>query len=247
MAGIRRAYPVAVNVIRVELTDAYDTDGINAGTQPSNWGVAISGGGAALTVVGAAGVPSLLGFGVDLTVWPKLSAGTSYVVTARSTLQTAAGGTYTTPSTWTVAGLDAAPLADARLKRLAGYDLRLPTLQTPGTTEVAGTYQVQAGDYALWSGRRAAESDWLRRLRTQPGGFAWLPEYGVGLEPKKLATPARQLDAKRKIADQIGEEPNVVAVGVGINFVAPSLVLVQLNVQLDDGQTVTASDQLTAG
>lgn len=246
MAGIRRAYAVAVNVVRVELTDAYDSDGINAGTQPSNWGVAISGG-AALTVVSAADVPSLLGFGIDITLWPKLSAGTSYVVTARSTLQTAAGGTYTTPSTWTVAGLDAAPAADARLKRLAGYDLRLPTLQTPGTTETAGVYQMSAGDYALWSGRRAAESDWLRRLRTAPGGFAWLPNYGVGLEVKAMATPARQLDAKRRIADQIGQEPNVRAVAPRITYVSGGIVLCELRVELDDGEVVTASDQLTAG
>lgn len=82
---------------------------------------------------------------------------------------------------------------------------------------VSGTFRVgEDGDYQFDDGLRNLKKRILRRLVTKKGGFAFLPDYGVGaLEAvKKLNMAATRQMIADEAQRQIAREPDVEAVSV---------------------------------
>jgi len=115
----------------------------------------------------------------------------------------------------------------------------------PVTTNplLLGTYVVDdTGDYALDEGLVSLKKRIYRRLITIVGGFAHLPNYGVGIpgHVKRLGSPALRAKLARDAEDQIRLEPEVATVSVKAvtDPAAPGLVVFVVRVKTRTGQAM---------
>lgn len=240
MAQLLSVVAVATNRVEVTLDEAPAQTGRHSAYLTGNWLVTSDTGGGPVerTVAqvrrASDTVWTLVLVGLPRFVAPLLTVASSGAPGVREVTATTE---FTGSASCTM------PLAAPRPKRShrAGLDLRLMSIgdgKTPG-----GCFAVQAGDYAIWSGERARESDYLRRLQAPKGGFAWAPQYGVGLAPKHLTSPAALLTTKREIEQQIKREPTVVGVGVTLTL-RGGVLFAGLRVRTTDGaDLVTTVEQ----
>ena len=76
------------------------------------------------------------------------------------------------------------------------------------------------GDYGYDEGLENLKKRVIRRCIVRPGGFVWLPNYGVAIveEGKRLNNAARREDIKARIRDQVGREPDIRYVAVNVKY-----------------------------
>ena len=229
--GFTSARATRVNELRVELSTTPITSGKHDALNPKNWAVELATGGSPLEVTEVtADATSTRVF--YLRVLPSMTGGVAWRVKSATApgLRASDGTTqYSTPSSVTAR----APLyrATARSKALRGaeLDFALPMLAPNGKR--GRVYQVDAnGDYALTTEAEARPSHYLRRMQTPRGGFAWAPDYGVGLQPKRLFSAANLLAARREVALQLAKEPGVRSVAPRITQESGSVVHVHVAV-----------------
>jgi hypothetical protein len=104
-----------------------------------------------------------------------------------------------------------------------------------------GTFRVDAqGDYAFDEGTEGLRKRILRRLVTMRGGFAHLPNYGVGVPAlgKRLAVAATLASVAADAEAQILSEPDVAEASVRpfVDPQAPSIVRLQIRVRTKEGK-----------
>ena len=96
------------------------------------------------------------------------------------------------------------------------------------------------GDYAFDEGRASLKKRILRRLVTARGGFAHLPDYGVGIPSrvKKLASLLNIQDIAKDTEVQIAQEPEVAKVRVTAftDVNRPGIVWFRIVVRTHDGR-----------
>jgi len=85
----------------------------------------------------------------------------------------------------------------------------------PAPGETGQTYRLEAtGDIGIQDARTSLRKRIYRRVFTEPGSFAWAPQYGVGIGVKSLAKGQRLQELASLISRQILLEPDVTNVGV---------------------------------
>lgn len=114
-------------------------------------------------------------------------------------------------------------------------------LSVPDAEALLGTFRVDAqGDYAFDEGIETLRKRVIRRLITAKGGFAHLPNYGVGIPTlgKRLAVAANLATVAADAEAQIASEPDVADVGVRaiIDPTTPSVVRFQVRVRTKEGK-----------
>jgi hypothetical protein len=75
----------------------------------------------------------------------------------------------------------------------------------------------------------------LRRLVTQKGAFAWLPDYGVSFAAKKPASVAWLTQLHPDIMAQLKQEPEVSDVELSLSQDARGYLIVSAKVQTNAG------------
>jgi phage baseplate assembly protein W len=118
------------------------------------------------------------------------------------------------PFTFTLPGFGGSsslPAADrtSQVDRMFGVDLWLDV-----STEAADLLITPAKDWQIVRGREALRQSLLRRLITNPGEWATLPQYGVGarLFVKERNTKAKRDELANRIRDQFLRDPRVASV-----------------------------------
>lgn len=78
----------------------------------------------------------------------------------------------------------------------------------------ADTHVTPSGDYLTVEGREALRQSLIRRLITDPGEWAYIPEYGAGLRSyvKERRTPERVAEMKDRCRTQALRDPRVATV-----------------------------------
>jgi len=111
----------------------------------------------------------------------------------------------------------------------------------PKQGELGQTYRIEAsGDIGIQDAEVSLKKRVYRRIFTNPGGFAWLPNYGVGMGIKKLVKSGQLQDLSNRIAAQIQQEPDVISAGVEVfrdNTSQGSFVQVEAYIQRSDSRT----------
>lgn len=92
-------------------------------------------------------------------------------------------------------------------------------------------FEVKDGDYAI--GSSLMNLIW-RRLVTPKGGFAHLPEFGLGIQPKRLATDSKLKELRAAIEKAAMKDYRVKRAFAKI-VKSGSILAVYLTVQLKDG------------
>lgn len=117
--------------------------------------------------------------------------------------------------------------------------LQSALVQNPLQQASLGAFVVDdSGDYAFDEGLVALKKRIFRRLVTVPGAFAHLgPGYGVGLlaEGKRLGSAATLARIASQAEAQIGQEPEVAKVRVGVTSANDGLVRVSVLVRTRSG------------
>lgn len=115
-----------------------------------------------------------------------------------------------------------------------------------GTIPVGGD-----GDYAYDEGLANLRKRVVRRLITRPGGFASLPNYGVGVPSygKRLAVAGIRQQIAAEAERQISLEPDVAAVRVtfSTNPDDPSVTLLDVRVRAQTGSSLDLQLPLSTG
>ena len=110
----------------------------------------------------------------------------------------------------------------SQIDRLFGKDLWFDVRQADG-----GNYEVTpAGDWKTVSGREALRQAIIRRIITDPGEWATLPDYGVGARMfvKARNTRATRDELTERIRGQLLQDPRIESVEtVDVEITAESL------------------------
>ncbi len=102
--------------------------------------------------------------------------------------------------------------------------------------ENTGAYRItSAGDYAEQLGGSITRKLILRRLTTQPGGFFFLDNYGLGIRIKEPVTTAGLIKLKAEIERQVLLEPEVTQVSAVLTLGANGVVFGVLKARLARG------------
>lgn len=98
---------------------------------------------------------------------------------------------------------------------------------------VAGNYQVDStGDYVNHSGEEFLRKIIIRRLSTDPGGFFYLDQYGLGLQLKEPIPITDLGKLKAQIELQVGKEPEFSAVSARVGLTASGILSILVRVLL---------------
>lgn len=102
-----------------------------------------------------------------------------------------------------------------------------------------GAYRITTGgDYAEQSGGTIVRKIIQRRLATNPGGFFYLTDFGLGMNIKGLVTIPGLIGMKAQIELQIQAEPEVVAATATLSLDTRGFVYGVLRVKLRSGTDV---------
>lgn len=172
-------------------------------------------------------------FGVDVHVDKPLIIGMTYKVKVVNVVSRMSG-ILTAPNEGSFVGIlksfKIRPLRQAR---------DLIDLKNPITL---GNYVVDdSGDLAVEGGIESLRKRIFRRLTTTKGAFAFLPNYGIGLKLKELASAGELQSLKADIAQQVTREPEVQSVDVSLSLNPLGVLTVRLNVRLRAGAPLEVS------
>lgn len=95
-----------------------------------------------------------------------------------------------------------------------------------------------AGDYAEQTRGQIVRKIIQRRLLTQPGGFFYLTEFGLGINIKQPMTIPALVNLKAQMELQMKAEPEVVEAQATLSLNALGYVVGQLRVRLQSGTDV---------
>jgi len=142
---------------------------------------------------------------------------------------------------------------------MSGYDFSIPSGGSAASTQVgdrsdqharmwgrdiwldvndgkhADVATTAAGDLALVTGREALRQAIIRRILTNPGEWALLPEYGCGarLYIKERNTQAKRDELAERIRTQLQLEPRVLRVVQVVIEALEDAEGISINVQVD--------------
>lgn len=176
---------------------------------------------------------------VDLRFDRPVHARATYLVIAGPSLLASSGR-----------GLDPAPFDRASFPGVAAPLVRaLRSQATRGRAggDIAydffgGLFVLTAGgDLDAHAGEVALKKRILRRLTTARGGFAHMPDYGLGLVAKELRLNGTAAQLAAEAEAQISREEGVAAVRVDVDDQTPGLLVLSVAVQTRDGLSVDLS------
>lgn len=122
--------------------------------------------------------------------------------------------------------------------------INFPTPRNP----LGGTLQINSsGDYTTMQGRELLKKLIYRRLTTQPGEFAHLPRYGLGVIEKATTTPGALIKLRAEIERQTLLEPEVAQATASVTLSPDGVLLIKVQATLRaDGATLNVGLQLPA-
>jgi len=88
-----------------------------------------------------------------------------------------------------------------------------------------------SGDMSVHGGFESLRKRIFRRLVTPKGAFAWMPDYGVGLALKEIASVATLQGLKADIQQQVKQEPEVKACEVALSLNPIGILIVSLDIR----------------
>lgn len=128
------------------------------------------------------------------------------------------------------------------------YQGALDPVSSPQDIRNLGTFPTNdRGDYAEDEGIQSLKKRILRRLFTRKGGFAHLPEYGVGIATygKKLGSTATRAQIAAEAERQIGSEPEMSKVVVRSTPTVSGVFRIDVLAQLKDNTQAKVSATIT--
>lgn len=178
-----------------------------------------------------AGIP--LAWSVDIRTDTRFLAQTTYLVVASPTIRTADNRT----------GMAIPP--DDRGEAPGIIGARDPKLgpTRPASLGIDLRYDIFTGrlvldaknDIDVQGGLEAVRKRIIRRMITSKGGFYYLPDYGLGIQPKTLVRQTSRSILEADIREQILSEPDVVAVSVQITQLAVGMYLFTIQARTRQG------------
>ena len=148
------------------------------------------------------------------------------------------GETFAGPQDW---GFRSPGLEPGRRSAAAQARDRYRDLAWDITGSTGDAYRYDANrDIGINDGRTSLRSRIYRRVFTSPGGFTWLPAYGVGVRIKKLARTSERHQLADTVASQAQLEPEVIEATAEVTFTdtsAGGVVDIALYVRLVDSTT----------
>jgi hypothetical protein len=127
-------------------------------------------------------------------------------------------------------GLDVPPGALPDLK--GRFDIANPQTERDANGGPLGTFSVtESGDLGNDTGRINLRKRIFRRITTRPGGFFHLPNYGIRQKDKTLVTPTMLRELQTNLESQVRSEPDVVAVRIEVQEMAPGVFRIMARVQ----------------
>ena len=159
----------------------------------------------------------------------NLIAGTLYEVGISGILSTTGHPLSPSPSTVSFVAFDEKTVPTPLLGQTLRYDIRNP--QTPKDAPQnapLGTFVVNSGNLDIETARAYLRKRIWRRLGTARGAFFHLPNYGLKVDEKTLATPTKLRRLKTDIEEQIKDERDVVGVSASVSTLADGVYYVKL-------------------
>ena len=230
-----------------------------SGVNPSNYTLAavdptiVAGNGD--IIIPAGGVvptytPNIVGAAVDatdptqivLSVDAAFEPGVEYQVTLTNTIKSTDCDDFAGTSVFSFTGRRL-PNTPTRIElyeeRFRDLDYAIiPDPAHPGGTTQAYRFD-DSGDVAIAGNTASLKKRLFRRITTQPGQFAFLPGYGVGLTLKALARANRMQELSNLISEQVKLEPDVLNAGAATSLRRTgdgAVVVVSLQVVQDDAR-----------
>jgi len=146
-----------------------------------------------------------------------LQEAVDYQVTISPNICGAEGQTFAGPNVFEFRAplLPLQPLLPVEISEEKFRDFDYIVNPEPG--EVGGTYRIESsGDIGIQDAETSLRKRIYRRIFTDPGAFAFFPQYGVGMAVKRLAKSGSLQGLSNRIAQQIQLEPDVVSAGVEV-------------------------------
>lgn len=248
------AAAVATNTVRVVLSTfplAQSFIGVGDALNPNTWSIVRTDTGAAFDVMTVNQVSART---FDLVIYERFASSLVQHQVSSTALVDPFSNLIQSPTSQTFIGVVAVSESTQNAKtaanRYALTDLANPPFPSRGSNVGGGTRVITAsGDFASESGNSLVQKLVLRRLTTSKGGFFHLPDYGVGIQPKRPIQSNDLLTLKKQIEDQVALEPEVSAVSANLSLdLANDILTIVLQVRTNLGQQMTISTQLsTAG
>lgn len=231
---IATLYPVAANVLRVELAVLAETDPEKVGSamDPNVWIVTRLDTSKRLYVLTVAQVEASV---FDLYLNAPLGSFNTTHRLETSTLRDAAGAVLAATSAECPGALERdLATVDRRIARRRQALVDLRSAPVPMLDMVGGTLQIAAtGDYERESGVSLVRKLILRRLMTTPGEFAHLPQYGLGFKVKEPLPIRNAATLQKKIHEQVMKEPEIESAKVSLTlYRQQNTVVVQIAARL---------------
>lgn len=164
------------------------------------------------------------------------------------------GATIIAPTTATFQGVVSVSQvtqdAIAASNRYTLTDIANPPFPQKGTQLGGGVRIIgAAGDFQNESGNTLLTKLILRRLSITTGAFFYMPDYGLGVRVKELVLTKDMVALKKKVEDQVAQEPEVEAVNASLMLDAVNeIIYISLQVRTNVGQLLTIqTQQSTAG
>ena len=153
----------------------------------------------------------------DSTLQPRVQ----YRVTVSPTIVGADGETFAGPTEFVFTAPDLPPGDPAPFfvseERYRDLDYVINANERLG--ERNQVYRIQDnGDIGIQDADTSLRKRVYRRVFTDPGGFAWAPGYGVGVQVKRLAKSGALQELSNLVADQILREPDVLTAGANVRI-----------------------------
>jgi hypothetical protein len=149
-----------------------------------------------------------------------------------SGIETESGAILNPPlvsSSFTAFGAKSAPVA--LQKQTEAYDIRNPQTESdaPQGAPLA-SFVIQSGDLDVETGKRYLRKRIWRRLGTRRGAMFHLPDYGLSVDEKTLATPTALRRLQTEIEEQISAEQDVKGVRAIVSQLTDGAFYVKISV-----------------
>jgi len=173
--------------------------------------------------------------GVDVHVDRALVAGVTYRVTVKGALVSAAGGSVGAPYSADFPGvtLIQETRRPERRQDLTDFWNREGRWVLDGGDISPEPPQAEVSDVGI---RKRA----LRRLGTRKASFSWLPDYGLAIPLKGLATTAKMSQLRDEARPQLLREPEARAVETSVSVTGGGLTTVDARIKTRRSGTVPA-------
>jgi len=220
-------------IVRVTLTRsarAVSGSAANDALNPRTWTVLRNDTLAEFTVLSVRVVPSAISNSVfELYLLQKLApSGVDHTVKAL-TLVDNEGGLISSPKTATFDGCQAAK-ATNQASRFSLVDLAKPQL---GDGSGGAVFSVgSSGDYDVETGVPLLRKLFIRRIKTSPGEFFHLVDYGLGIALKEPLSTPRLTTLKVEVERQLKLEPEVSSASVSLRLSAGGVLQITMAARL---------------